>query len=158
MTISIDGVEVEFCRSSDDWRKTAVRVKVQSQKRKQVKKTVEINTDDATTTGSLLQMIAVSASAAAEALQKQYGDQMDAGMCGTAAVKAFGEECRLYAEMNAGLAAVVTRLHLNRKKFSDWEIQALDKWKWIVDKGGKLSIPEIEMVQNMTARLHTHQL
>jgi hypothetical protein len=159
MTIGIDGVEVEFCRSSKDWRQTAIMVKVRSRRKKQVKKTVEVHTDEAGTSSKLIQMIGIAAAAAAEALCTEYGDDFDLSMIQAAAVRAFGEECRLYAEVGKGASAIIKRLHEHRNKMPDELAEKVDRWLWLVNSPtGKLTPADVREAQALIAFIHREQL
>ena len=158
MTTTIQGVQVRLGRNPEDPRKYRVTVLVYSQKRPGLKSTTDIDPGKCANQQHLLQLIGTAGAACAEYLGKRYGDNIDPAECAKFAIRAFGEECRLVAELAKDAHSKLKRLESNAAKLSNEHQEQLRRLRYLVDHQEKLLPKEVEWLNKRLGELHGGQL
>lgn len=157
MSTTINGVTVRLERDPSEWRKYQVVVQVASRVRIGLKTSATIDPGTAVDSTQLMKGIAAAASLGAEQLDRRYKDQIDPALAIRDALRAFGEECRLIAELGKDLPAKLARL----RQFSGLtaqEHELIGRMCYLVDRGDGLTRTEVEWVNQRIGRIHGSSL
>lgn len=158
MSTTINGVTVRSGRSEDDWRKYVITVQMKSLKQPGLKTSNDIDPGVASGTDHLLKMIAAAGAACAEYLGEKYGEPQDPGAASRDALRAFGEECRLMAELAKDVPAKLKRLEANVAKLSNENQEQLRRLRYLVNHQEKLLPREVAWLNQRLGELHGGQL
>lgn len=154
MATTINGVTVKMGRMDADWRKHAVIVQVRSRVKPGLKTAHEIDPGQAVNTQALIEGIGAAAALGAEHLCRKYRDIIDPHTAARDAIIAFGEEVRLIAELAKDMPDKVRRLYEARDRFDAQQGEVIERMKYLMGKGEKLTIDEAEWVNARIADIH----
>lgn len=158
MTTTIQGVQARLGRNPEDLRKYMVTVLVYSQKRPGLKSSTDIDPGGCANQQHLLQMVGTAGAACAEYLGNRYGDNIDPAGAARDAIRAFGEECRLMAELAKDVPAKLKRLESNMGKLSNEHQEKLRRLRYLVDHQEQLLPKEVAWLNQRLGELHGGQL
>lgn len=158
MTTTIQGVQARLGRNPEDPRKYQVTVLVYSQVRPGLKSSTDIDPGQCASQQHLLQMIGTAGAACAEYLGEKYGDNIDPVAASRDALRAFGEECRLMAELAKDVPAKLKRLESNVAKLSNENQEQLRRLRYLVDHQERLLPKEVAWLNQRLGELHGGQL
>jgi hypothetical protein len=157
MSVTIGRTTVRFDRKEEDPRQYVITVQVLSEKRKGLKGDVKVDPLAATSVAQLAGMVEAAGGAAAEYLGENYNDNIDPSQCARDAVKAFGEECRMMAELKKDLPDKVKRLEFYAGMLTgfmtDAEQELLKRIVWSVNHDVTPPTQEIQWVNEKVAQL-----
>lgn len=157
MSVTINGVTVKLDRDPEDWRRYRVTIQVKSPTRPGLKGEQYIDPGKAVSTQQLIKGIGAAAAVCAEYLATRYGDHLDPSTCIRDAITAFGEECRLIAELSKDIDKKLDRLWKS-SILSSKERDVLTRMLYLNGKGEKLTRQEGEWVNEKIAQLHSANL
>lgn len=157
MSVTINGTTVKLDRDPEDWRRFRVTIQVKSVVRPGLKAEQYIDPGRATSTQHLLKGIGAAAALCVEHLGKKYKDNIDPSTAVRDAITAFGEECRLIAELSKDIDKKLDRLWKSSVLDSK-EREVLKRMLYLNGKGEKLTRQEGEWVNDKIAQLHSQNL
>lgn len=158
MTTTIQGVQARLGRNPEDPRKYQVTVLVYSKKRTGLKSSTDIDPGQCASQQQLLQLIGTAGAACAEYLGKRYGDNIDPAECAKFAIRAFGEECRLMAELAKDVPAKLKRLESKAALLSNENQEQLRRLRYLVNHQEKLLPKEVAWLNQRLGEIHGGQL
>ena len=154
MTVKNENVEIELGRSEEDPRKHAVFIKVESKKKPKCKKVTEVDPGKVAGQKELLHLIYIGAAACAEECCETFGDSLDPSHMGNLAVKAFGEEVKLVAQLNQDLPVKIVRLLERKSQLHPWELELISKIDFVLKRGNSCTVKEIQFINKTLSRFH----
>jgi hypothetical protein len=157
MSTTINGVTVRLEREEVNWKKYQITVQVASRVRPGLKTSASIDPGKAMDSRQLMRGIAAAASLGAEQLDKKYGDVIDPSTAIRDALQAFGEECRLIAELKKDLPSKLKRL-LESSVLNAKERDVVGRMVWLTDRNRGLTRDEYEWVNQKIGQIHGSQL
>ena len=158
MTTTINGVTARLARDPEDFRRYRITVQVYSRVKPGLKASNDIDPGASNGQQHLLQLIGAAGAACAEYLGEKYGDNIDHVTASRDAVRAFGEECRLMAELAKDVPAKLKRLESNVAKLSNENQEQLRRIRYLVDHQEKLLPKEVAWLNQRLGELHGGQL
>jgi hypothetical protein len=157
MSTSIEGTEVRLGRDPDDYRKYVITVAVHSAQRPSLKASVDVDPGKYPSVTALTEFLGISAGGCAEYLGR-YGDNIDPDAACRNAVKAFGEECRLLAELAKDVPAKIKRLEQHKYLLNNEQVEMLRRMRYLVDHSERLLPIEVKWLNDRLAPIHGGQL
>ena len=158
MTTTINAVTARLARDPEDFRRYRITVQVYSRVKPGLKASNDIDPGASNGQQHLLQMIGTAGAACAEYLGEKYGDNIDPVVASRDAVRAFGEECRLMAELARDVPEKLKRLEANVAKLSNENQEQLRRLRYLVDHQEKLLPKEVAWLNQRLGELHGGQL
>ena len=158
MTTTIQGVSARLGRDPEDFRRYLITVQVYSRTRPGLKSSTDIDPGQCASQQHILQMIGTAGAACAEYLGEKYGDNIDPVVASRDAVRAFGEECWLMAELAKDVPAKLKRLEANVAKLSNENQEQLRRLRYLVDHQEQLLPKEVAWLNQRLGELHGGQL
>jgi len=158
MATVIQGTEVRIERNPTDWRKFQVVVAVHSIKKDKLKATNEIDPKDYPGVEKLIQAVGIAAGACAEYLGQKHGDNIDPSGACKHAIRAFGEECRLIAELGKDVEAKIKRLEHHKYLMTPEQVEQLQHMRYLVDHRERILPSEVQWINERLAPIHGSQL
>lgn len=158
MATKINDVTVKMGRLEADWRKHAIIVQVHSRMKPGLKAAQELDPGKAINAQELMKGVGAAAVLGAEYLGKKYKDIIDPSTAARDAIRAFGEEARLIGELAKDMPEKIRRLQAEASRFGEQERAVIDRMKFLVGRGEKLTVDEAEWVNNRIADIHSQQM
>lgn len=158
MSTTIEGMTVRLSRDDEDPRKYKIVVQCYSQKLPGLKATNDIDPGRSPNQAHLLNLIGVAGAVCAEYLGKKYGDNIDPVAASQFAIRAFGEECRLLAELSKDVPTKLRRLESNVASLNNQHQEQLHRLRWLVDHNQRLVPAEVRWIHERLGELHGNQL
>lgn len=157
MSVTINGVTARLERDPEQWQRYRVVIQVASVVRYGLKAEQYIDPGKAPDTRTLLKGVGAAAVLCVEYLGVKYKDNIDPSCASRDAIQAFGEECRMIAELAKGLDKKLARLKKS-DVLNAQERAIVERMIFLVEKGEKLTRDEGEFVNEKIAALHGSQL
>lgn len=158
MTTTINGVTARLARDPEDFRRYRITVQVYSRVKPGLKASNDIDPGASNGQQHLLQLIGAAGAACAEYLGEKHGDNIDPATASRDAIRAFGEECRLMAELAKDAPAKLKRLESNVAKLSNENQEQLRRLRYLVDHQEQLLPKEVAWLNQRLGELHGGQL